>query len=539
MPQEVATDLEGRLATTLRELFEAREQQTATSEVLRVISSSPGNLEPVIQTMLTNAVRICKANFGNMYLRDGEVFRLAAAHNTPPALAEERKRTPLRDARSSNFGRMVQTKQVVHVDDLSADRSYLDRDLEAVSAVELGHIRTILFVPMLKDAELVGAIIIYRQDVRPFAERQIELVRGFASQAVIAIENTRLLNELRESLQQQTATSEVLQVISSSPGELQPVFEIMLANATRLCGAKFGTLYLCEGDGFRATAMYNAPPAFSEARASVIHPPSDSTLGRAAHAKQPSQIIDITASRAYVEGDPFVVGAVARGGYRAVLSVPLLKDDTLIGVISIYRQEVQAFSEKQIEVVTNFASQAVIAIENTRLLNELREALQQQTATADVLKVISRSTFDLQTVLGTLVQSAARLCDADSAQILRPRNAGFYSAASYGHTPEFAEYVQNLTFPPGRASVTGRVLLEGKILQIPDVLNDPEYGLSEVQRLGGYRTHLGVPLLREGKPIGVILLSRSTVRPFDDRQIDVTTFADQGGDCDRKRAAVR
>jgi GAF domain-containing protein len=207
----------------------------------------------------------------------------------------------------------------------------------------------------------------------------------------------------------------------------------------------------------------------------------------------------------------------------------LLKDDTLIGVISIYRQEVQAFSEKQIEVVTNFASQAVIAIENTRLLNELREALQQQTATADVLKVISRSTFDLQTVLGTLVQSAARLCDADSAQILRPRNAGFYSAASYGHTPEFAEYVQNLTFPPGRASVTGRVLLEGKILQIPDVLNDPEYGLSEVQRLGGYRTHLGVPLLREGKPIGVILLSRSTVRPFDDRQIElVTTFADQG-----------
>jgi signal transduction histidine kinase len=319
-----------------------------------------------------------------------------------------------------------------------------------------------------------------------------------------------------------------LQVISSSPGELQPVFEIMLANATRLCGAKFGTLYLCEGDGFRAIAIYNAPPAFSEARASVIHPPSDSTLGRAAHAKQPSQIVDITTSRAYVEGDSFVIGAVARGGYRAVLSVPLLKDDALIGVISIYRQEVQPFSEKQIEVVTNFASQAVIAIENTRLLNELREALQQQTATADVLKVISRSTFDLQTVLGTLVQSAARLCDADSAQILRPRNAGFYSAASYGHTPEFAEYVQNLTFPPGRASVTGRVLLEGKILQIPDVLNDPEYGLSEVQRLGGYRTHLGVPLLREGKPIGVILLSRSTVRPFDDRQIElVTTFADQ------------
>jgi signal transduction histidine kinase len=415
----------------------------------------------------------------------------------------------------------METKKVAHSADYAAEPSL------GLSA-KFGGARATVVVPMLKENELIGAFAIYRQEVQAFTAKQIELLTNFASQAVIAIENTRLLNELRESLQQQTATSEVLQVISSSPGELQPVFEIMLANATRLCGAKFGTLYLCEGDGFRAIAIYNAPPAFSEARASVIHPPSDSTLGRAAHAKQPSQIVDITTSRAYVEGDSFVIGAVARGGYRAVLSVPLLKDDALIGVISIYRQEVQPFSEKQIEVVTNFASQAVIAIENTRLLNELREALQQQTATADVLKVISRSTFDLQTVLGTLVQSAARLCDADSAQILRPRNAGFYSAASYGHTPEFAEYVQNLTFPPGRASVTGRVLLEGKILQIPDVLNDPEYGLSEVQRLGGYRTHLGVPLLREGKPIGVILLSRSTVRPFDDRQIElVTTFADQ------------
>jgi signal transduction histidine kinase len=206
----------------------------------------------------------------------------------------------------------------------------------------------------------------------------------------------------------------------------------------------------------------------------------------------------------------------------------MLKEGEPIGAIAIYRQEVRPFSDKQVELVSNFAAQAVIAIENTRLLNELRESLQQQTATADVLKVISRSTFDLQVVLDTLVQSAARLCEADSAQVLRPRDGGFYSVASYGHTAEFSEYVKNFTFPPGRGSVTGRVLLEGKILQISDVLDDPEYSLGEIQRLGGFRTHLGVPLLREGKPIGVLLLSRSTVRPFDDKHIElVTTFADQ------------
>ena len=396
-----------RLLKELRQrtddLSEALEQQTATSEVLRVISSSPGELEPVFQAMLGNAVRICEAKFGTLYLREGDGFRAVALHNAPPAYAEARA-SIVYPPPDSPTGRAAKTKQAVQVADATKLKSYVEGDPMVVTAVDAGGYRTVLSVPMLKEGELIGAIAIHRQEVRLFSDKQIELVQSFANQAVIAIENTRLLNELRESLQQQTATSEVLGVISRSPGELEPVFQAMLENAVRICEAKFGTLYLCEGDEFRAVAMHNAPPAFAEAVASVVQPHWDTAIGRAARTKQVAQVVDITRSQGYVEGHPFVVNAVALGGFRTVVSIPMLKEGELIGVISIYSQEVRPFTDKQIELVKNFASQAVIAIENTRLLNELRESLQQQTATADVLKVISRTAFELQPIFDTLVE---------------------------------------------------------------------------------------------------------------------------------------
>jgi signal transduction histidine kinase len=330
--------------------------------------------------------------------------------------------------------------------------------------------------------------------------------------------------ERDEALEQQRATSEVLKVISSSPGELEPVFKAMLESGLRICEAEFGMLMLHSGDGsFDTRVMVGAPPALVDA---LLHqpftPPPGNPLDRMLRTKQTVHVVDAAAEKAKPP-------SARLAGARSHLNVPMLKENEVVGSISIYRTEVRPFTDKQIELVTNFAAQAAIAIENARLLHELRESLQQQTATADVLKVISRSAFDLRPVFDTIVQTASRLCDSEYAIIYGLKDDDKYHVvANNGAEPVFLKYAIEHPLGPGRGSLVGRTALERKTVHVPDCLADPEYVALEYQSVGHYRSMLGVPLLREAVPIGVITLMRTVVLPFTEKQINLlTTFADQ------------
>jgi len=535
-----ATDANEKIELLERRLNEAQQQQTATADVLKVISRSPGQLEPVFKAMLENAVRICEAKFGTMFLREGDAFRAVALHNAPPAYVELRQRNPvIHPHPTSALSRSAATKQVVHIADIRLDQAYLAGAPSTVAIVETAGARTLLVVPMLKDNELVGAILIYRQEVRPFTDKHIEVLANFAAQAVIAIENTRLLNELRQrtddlsdSLERQTATSEVLKVISSSPGELEPVFNAVLANATRICEASFGNLVLREGtSNFRAVAVHSTQGYGDRWWANPVFDLRDRPgvpLDRVVKTKQAVHVADLRTDQSYIGKDSRIVSLVEVEGARTLLVAPMLRENEVVGGIAIYRAEVRPFSDKQIELIQNFATQGVIAIENARLLNELRQSLGQQTATSEVLRVISRSATDLRPVFETIAHNSVNLCGATYGVVFRFDGEMISFVAHHNLDQAGIDAVHQM-FPmrPNTRSLVGHTILKRDLLHIADVAGEPNY-TSATQQALGIRTFLGVPMLRDGNPIGCIALYRREVGLFSDRQIElVKAFADQ------------
>ncbi len=388
--QESYADLEKKVDDRTRELTESLAQQTATSEVLRSIASSRGELEPIFNIILASANRLCDATYGTMYLREDDGYRAAARQGHLPASAEQMwwRGDVFQPRPDVPFGRAVSSGRPVLVADLATEPAYLDRDPWMVAGVDLAGIRSMCAIPMMKDDALVGVVAFYRREVRPFTEKQIALVQSFAAQAVIAIENARLLSELRESLDRQTATADVLRVISSSPGDLEPVFNAMLENAARICDAKAGNIYRWDGEALRLAASHNTPPAFVEViLRSPIRPTVNNPVGHMLRAKSPIHVADLAAQPQYIEKiDPSIVAAVDHGGVRTLLTVPMVKENEFIGAFTLWRQEVRPFADKQIDLVKNFAAQAVIAIENTRLLHELRQRTDDLSASLEELR---------------------------------------------------------------------------------------------------------------------------------------------------------
>ncbi|RWP74423.1 GAF domain-containing protein [Mesorhizobium sp.] len=516
------------------ELTEALAQQTATADVLKVISASTFDLKAVLQTLIESAVKLCGAELGGIYMLDGDVYRISASHGDSPELRAHEEAHPNRVGRDSWVGRAALERVVVHVPDVTLDLEYGTPDVPKIGKFAAG-----LSVPLLREGIPIGVFSMARAKPGPFSERQIELVQTFADQAVIAIENVRLFEEVQqrtreatEALEYQTATSDVLGVISRSPTDVQPVFNMIAQSAARLCEAQFCFVYRYDGQLLHFVAHHGITEESVEIVRNTfpVAPTRGSAAERAILYLEVAQIPDLTLDSEFTHR-----AAAAFSGLRSVVAVPVLRDGLPIGCIAVGRAETGFLAAKQVELLKTFADQAVIAIENVRLFDEvqartaeLSESLQQQTATADVLKVISASAFDLQTVLDTLVESAVRLCRADKGCLERIIDGRFEYAAITGFPPGFREYGETHQTEPGRGSAVGRAAEELRVIQIEDVTVDPEYTHSAIAAVGGMSTVLAVPLLREGELLGTFAMIRTEVRPFNEREIElVKTFADQ------------
>jgi two-component system NtrC family sensor kinase len=529
--RETTADLRAQLNLRTRERDGALEQQDATADVLKIISRSAFDLQSVLDALLASACRLCKADIGTIRYADGNNYRLAATYGCKPEWIEHFSGYSTKPDRSSIFGQTILGGRTVHMPDVLADPDY-----KRPAAQKLVGFRAALGVPLVRDGHTFGVISLLRFAVGPFEPKQVEIVETFANQAVIAIENVRLFEQvqaktrdLTEALERQTATAEVLQVINSSRGDLAPVFKTILEEAHSLCGVSHGSLQLYDGEKFRAVAVHEISEAFADRLRKGFVPspnhPSQPLLRGARFA----QVHDCA------EGDdPLVRAAFELAGIRTVLFIPLRKDGNLLGQIAAARREARLFAEKEITLLENFAAQAVIAIENARLLGELRErtadlarSVDELTATGDVLKIISRSSVDLEAVLDTLVETVVRLCRADQALMYRQQDDKYHLVAVRGLSAEAIEFILAHPFAPDRGTTAGRTVLEHRAVHIADVLQDPEYHYGGA-KLAGARTMLGIPLLREDALIGILVVQRTRVDPFMEKEIELaTTFADQ------------
>src|SRR5262245_4361045 len=541
MPSEVSTVTgEPSVEVLIRELADAREQQAATADILAAMSNSPTDPYRAFADIAASAARLCEAQNTTLVELADDKLRLLANYGPLPTVAQVGQ--PLHGLpfnRGFVTARAIIDKTTIHVADVQTETNEYPESSEW--ARRAGH-RTIVAVPLMRAGEAIGAIVIRRAHVRPFTDRQIALLKIFADQAVIAIENARLFEaeqaskrELQESLEYQTAMGEVLGVIARAPGDLQQVLDAVAESAGRVCRAAEVRVFRLEGDKLRRAALVGRLRLSDYVGVSPNVPLSrGSVSGRAIVDRRSIHVTDLAAEIGSEYPD---VAAIQKAiGHRTTLATPLLRDGQAIGAIMMLRLEVAPFSEKQIKLLETFADQAVIAIENARLFEaeqaskrELTEALEQQTATADVLKVISRSALDVQKVLDALVESAARLCDANDAAILQADGDSLRLVAHHGQIPMSAP-VGQLTGPLVRGLIIGRAVIERRTIHVADILTEAdEYPVSRSRALQtGFRTALAVPLVRAGEAIGVIVIRRDEVRPFTERQIElVNTFADQ------------